>query len=176
MLMRPRAATGPRRSHVASAARVALVACLLVACNARARATNSLTRVVHTRYGKMRGIVETSGDGSGGGARVAVEMFLGVPYATPPTGPNRFSPTRASTPWDGVKLLDQLGPVCPQWLPDVANETEALRRMPKARLRHLERLLPYLRNQSEDCLYLNIYAPASGKPTPRRAAPRPRLI
>ena len=28
---------------------------------------------------------------------------------------------------------------------------------------YLRKLLPYLRNQSEDCLYLNIYAPVTGK-------------
>lgn len=35
--------------------------------------------------------------------------------------------------------------------------------MPKGRLEYLKRLLPYLINQSEDCLYLNIYAPIQGK-------------
>jgi neuroligin len=38
--------------------------------------------------------------------------------------------------------------------------------MPKGRVEYLKRLLPYLRNQSEDCLYLNIYAPAQGKESP----------
>lgn len=53
--------------------------------------------------------------------------------------------------------------VCPQRLPDIANETAALERMPRGRLEYLKRLLPYLKNQSEDCLYLNIYAPIQGK-------------
>ena len=53
--------------------------------------------------------------------------------------------------------------VCPQRLPDISNETAALERMPKGRLEYLKRLLPYLRNQSEDCLYLNVYAPIQGK-------------
>jgi hypothetical protein len=35
--------------------------------------------------------------------------------------------------------------------------------MPKGRLEYLKRLLPYLKNQSEDCLYLNIYAPIQGE-------------
>lgn len=35
--------------------------------------------------------------------------------------------------------------------------------MPKGRLEYLRRLFPYLKNQSEDCLYLNIYAPIQGK-------------
>jgi hypothetical protein len=92
-----------------------------------------------------------------------VEVFLGIPYATPPVGSNRFSPTRAPSPWDGVRIADTLGPVCPQRLPDISNETAALERMPKGRVEYLKRLLPYLKNQSEDCLYLNIYTPVQGR-------------
>ncbi|KAL0281297.1 UNVERIFIED_CONTAM: hypothetical protein PYX00_002328 [Menopon gallinae] len=92
-----------------------------------------------------------------------VEVFLGLPYATPPIRSNRFSPTRTPSPWEGIRIADKLGPVCPQKLPDIRNETAALEKMPKGRLEYLKRLLPLLRNQSEDCLYLNIYSPAQGK-------------
>lgn len=128
----------------------------------------TLTRVVQTRYGKLQGVVRTvdvSSAGIGPATRslATVDTFLGVPYATPPIGSNRFGPTRTPSPWDGVRLADALGPVCPQRLPDVSNETAALQRMPIGRLVYLKRLLPYLRNQSEDCLYLNIYAPSQGQ-------------
>jgi neuroligin len=63
-----------------------------------------------------------------------------------------------------VRIADTLGPVCPQKLPDITNETAALERMPKGRVEYLKRLLPYLKNQSEDCLYLNIYAPVQDTP------------
>lgn len=60
-------------------------------------------------------------------------------------------------------VFHRFGPVCPQRLPNIANETAALEKMPKGRLEYLRRLLPYLQNQSEDCLYLNIYVPIQGK-------------
>jgi hypothetical protein len=74
----------------------------------------------------------------------------------------RFSPTRTPSPWDGIRKSDRFSAVCPQHLPDIANEQEALKKMPKGRLEYLKRLLPFLRNQSEDCLYMNIFSPLHG--------------
>lgn len=45
------------------------------------------------------------------------------------------------------------------WFALFRNETSALERMPRGRLEYLKRLIPLLGNQSEDCLYLNIFAP-----------------
>ncbi|KAG8194056.1 hypothetical protein JTE90_003005 [Oedothorax gibbosus] len=115
------------------------------------------SRVVNTRYGALRGFISSLP----GRNLQPTEVFLGVPYAGAPKGPLRFMPPVTSPHWKGVRLADQLSPVCPQKLPDIANETLALERMPLGRYQYLKRLLPYLQNQSEDCLYLNIYAPSS---------------
>lgn len=74
-----------------------------------------------------------------------------MPPVTPPT----WSP--------GTRSAHSFGSVCPQKIINISNETEALKTMTQGRLNILKRLLPTLQNQSEDCLYLNIYAPASGK-------------
>ncbi|KAL1140298.1 hypothetical protein AAG570_000230 [Ranatra chinensis] len=118
------------------------------------------TRTIRTKYGELSGVMVTPDSRHLG----AVEVFRGVPYASPPTGSLRFMPPVTGALWSGVKLADKFGPVCPQRLPDIRNETAALKTMPRGRLEYLKRLLPYLSNQSEDCLYLNIYAPAQGKP------------
>lgn len=76
-----------------------------------------------------------------------------MPYAEPPVGGLRFSPPRSPQPWRYVRKAQEFAPVCPQVLPNLRLEVKP------ARHEYLERLLPYLRNQSEDCLYLNIYAP-----------------
>lgn len=48
-------------------------------------------------------------------------------------------------------------------LPDIRNETAALKEMPRGYLEYLKKVEPYLRNQSEDCLFLNIYSPSGEK-------------
>ncbi|KAK9869527.1 hypothetical protein WA026_003281 [Henosepilachna vigintioctopunctata] len=114
------------------------------------------TRIVQTRYGRLQGLMVPMDQYR---YLKPIEVFLGVPYATAPIQSNRFSPTKAPSPWEGVRISDKLGPSCPQKLPDISNETATLERMPKGRLEYLKRLYPYLKNQSEDCLYLNIYSP-----------------
>ncbi|XP_017467735.1 PREDICTED: P17/29C-like protein DDB_G0287399, partial [Rhagoletis zephyria] len=113
------------------------------------------SRIIHTRNGAISGVIVQLE----GRHLDPVEAYRGIPYASPPVGNLRFMPPVSAAMWSGVKKADRFSPVCPQRLPDIGNETAALERMPKGRLEYLKRLLPYLQNQSEDCLYLNIYVP-----------------
>ncbi|XP_011501614.1 PREDICTED: neuroligin-4, Y-linked [Ceratosolen solmsi marchali] len=106
------------------------------------------SRVVKTQYGELSGVIVSLGR-----SLESVEVYRGVPYASPPIGSLRFMPPVSSARWHGVRVADKFGPVCPQKLPLLTDK------MSKGRLDYLTRLLPYLKNQSEDCLYLNIYAP-----------------
>src|SRR5690606_41757875 len=59
--------------------------------------------IVRTAHGRIRG---TTRDG--------VTAFLGVPYAAPPFGPNRFRAPRPPEPWDGVRDAVEHGPTAPK--------------------------------------------------------------
>ncbi|HYC96136.1 MAG TPA: carboxylesterase family protein, partial [Sphingomicrobium sp.] len=70
--------------------------------------------------------------------------FLGIPYAAPPTDDLRWRAPQPVKAWRGTRQATQFGPVCRQ--------TADWVKMP----------------QSEDCLTLNVWAPArkAGKPYP----------
>src|SRR5215470_7008691 len=76
-----------------------------------------------------------------GASAAGVSSFLGLPYAAPPTGNLRWRPPQPAAAWTGVRPATQCGPSCPQAL--VHNPF-----LPPGPI-------------SEDCLYLNVYAPAA---------------
>lgn len=152
--MFPQTIMSPIRLKVLACLSTCLLTCVI------AQLTPTLSaRVVRTKQGAVKGVLVIPSNRD----LQPVEAFLGLPYAAPPVGALRFMPPVSPLPWNGVRLMDKFAPACPQTLPDVNNEREALRHVSRGRLQYLRRLLPYLRNQSEDCLYLNIYAPVVGK-------------
>nr|WP_166640688.1 carboxylesterase family protein [Amycolatopsis sp. SID8362] len=67
-----------------------------------------------------------------------VRTFLGVPYAEPPVGELRFRAPRPVPPWSGVREATDWAPRAPQ--PELTGRGFT---------------------GDEDCLYLNVYAPAA---------------
>ena len=99
----------------------------------------------------------------------SVFHFRGIPFASPPVGSLRFMPPVTPTPWRGVRKAIQKTPVCPQTFPrDVKNynassslPSAALKSMTSERFHHLLSEWNLAKeSQSEDCLYLNVFAPA----------------
>ncbi|XP_018050472.1 PREDICTED: neuroligin-1-like [Atta colombica] len=127
--------------------------CCLAGTEALAGTQKYCTRTIKTRYGILRGIEARSS--------TAVETYYGVPYATPPLGALRYMPPVTPTPWRGIKFADTMPPACPQ-RPPVLDES-----LPWQRQAYLKRLVPLLANQSEDCLYLNLYVPKAPHETRR---------
>jgi len=67
----------------------------------------------------------------------AMHVFRGIPYATPPVGDLRWRPPQPPAPWSGVHDATAFGAHCPQLA------------------------TPYgIPSTSEDCLFLNVFAPA----------------
>ncbi|XP_049799596.1 neuroligin-2-like [Schistocerca nitens] len=111
-------------------------------------AQTMVTREVRIKQGWLQGLVmELQSPNLG-----PVDAFLGVPYALAPVGSKRFVPPSAPPPWEGLREAFSYAPVCPQRPPNMQDVSDE-------RYNYLKRLLPYLSNTSEDCLYLNIYVP-----------------
>ncbi|KAM0731201.1 Neuroligin-1 [Formica fusca] len=120
--------------------------------------TRYASRIVETKSGQIRGILQELNSRH----LDPVEVFRGIPYAAPPEGELRFRAPMSPIPWSGVKLADTFGAVCPQNYPDLTNDTAALLQMPHGRYQQLKKMIVFLTNQSEDCLFLNLYIPGSG--------------
>lgn len=76
-----------------------------------------------------------------------VLAFRGIPYAAPPVGPGRWRAPAPAAAWSGVRDATHFGAACPQ-APD---HEEAWARVGKT---------------SEDCLFLNVWRPATAGPHP----------
>ncbi|XP_006561626.1 neuroligin 5 isoform X1 [Apis mellifera] len=149
------------RSSSGSRTCLALIIAIVLLGRGGSRAATQIryaSRIVETKSGQIRGILQDLNSKH----LDPVEVFRGIPYAAPPVGDLRFRPPISPIPWDGIKLADSFGAVCPQHFPDISNDTAALLQMPLGRYQQLKRLYMFLTNQSEDCLFLNLYIPGSG--------------
>lgn len=108
--------------------------------------------VVTTNYGKIRGLRTPLPNEILG----PVEQYLGVPYASPPTGERRFQPPEPPSSWTGVRNATQFAAVCPQYLDERSLLNDML---PVWFTANLDTVVTYVQDQNEDCLYLNIYVP-----------------
>ncbi|XP_070322490.1 neuroligin-1 isoform X1 [Odocoileus virginianus] len=129
-----------------------VLSCLLHAAHVLSQKLDDADPLVTTNFGKIRGIKKELNNEILG----PVIQFLGVPYAAPPTGEHRFQPPEPPSPWSDIRNATQFAPVCPQNIIDG--------RLPEVMLpvwftNNLDVVSSYVQDQSEDCLYLNIYVP-----------------
>jgi len=97
--------------------------------------------IVSTRYGSIQGVIRRFADINK--PIKAVNKFLGIPYAAPPTGDLRFKPPQQLPAWKpAVYNASYFQNICIQD-PEYNNFFWPNLSLP----------------QSEDCLYLNVYAP-----------------
>lgn len=106
----------------------ALFSCIYSPC-----AGDNTLDVVPTKAGRVQGVLLPTTTGT-------VHGFLGVPYAEPPVGPNRFRYPLPKKPWAGIYNATTLPKVCLQ--NDARNKA-----------------LIAKQGISEDCLFLNVFVP-----------------
>ncbi|HLH05347.1 MAG TPA: carboxylesterase/lipase family protein [Bryobacteraceae bacterium] len=87
---------------------------------------------VRTASGLIEGTVSADG---------AVNIFKGIPFAAPPTGELRWKAPQPVAAWQGVRKATEFGPRCMQG-------------------RIFDDMVFRDSGPSEDCLYLNVWAPA----------------
>ena len=105
-----------------------------IVASPRTPAAAQTPAVVRVESGEVQGVID---DG--------VESFKGIPFAAPPVGELRWRPPQPAAPWTGMRQAAEFGADCMQgrFGPPPAAGAPA----PK---------LP-----SEDCLFLNVWRPAS---------------
>src|SRR5450631_2033978 len=84
-----------------------------------------------------------------GEAKGEMRIFKGLPYALAPVGARRWRPPESMPTWQGVHEATAFGPACYQ----PANDAGSIYAWKPMRM-------------SEDCLTLNIWAPAKARRAP----------
>ncbi|XP_076435747.1 neuroligin-4, X-linked-like [Babylonia areolata] len=113
------------------------------------------SRVITTRYGKVRGILVEFPNRH----LKPVEAFFGLKYADLEKGNMRFMPPKnPKEQWTKIRAAIQQRPPCPQQ-PHEQHEKHAQHVPSEGRAAHLRNITPFLSEQQEDCLTLNLYVP-----------------
>ena len=94
------------------------------------------------RAGQPTAAIKVSGGDIAGTHEGGINAYLGVPFAAPPTGDLRWRAPQPVVPWRGIREARQFSPACAQSVEWITH--------PK----------------SEDCLYLNVWAPGHASHLP----------
>ena len=132
-------AAGAGRAGVVAAAALSASLLLMAPCHAAQTAP-----VVRILQGSLAGIEQG-----------AANAYLGIPYAAPPIGRNRWRAPQPAPYWQGIRPAKRFAANCWQVITPSGSGPWTHEYAPQGRA-------------SEDCLYLNIWTPA---PDPRHRMP-----
>ena len=135
-----RVRTGLAAGAAATAVLIAAAACTSATATPGASKSASSSAGQSASTNPTPLVVATAGGTVRGQAVAATDEFLGIPYAAPPVGALRWQPPRPAAPWHGVRPATSYAPHCPQSSSTFGQAST-----------------------SEDCLYLNVFTPATSK-------------
>jgi para-nitrobenzyl esterase len=119
--------------------RMGLMVAISLGCAAAAAAPSTERPVVTIAQGTLAGRVDAQG----------IRSFKGIPYAEPPIGNKRWTAPVAAKGWKGLRDAGRFGASCiqPPWpAQSIYNDR--------------------ISNVNEDCLFLNVWAPAHARQAP----------
>uniref|UniRef100_A0A8C9JE18 Carboxylic ester hydrolase n=1 Tax=Panthera tigris altaica TaxID=74533 RepID=A0A8C9JE18_PANTA len=131
---------------------LSLTLCLMVQTALGAQHTKE--PLVITKYGTLQGKQMHVG-------KTPINVFLGVPFSRPPVGVRRFAAPEPPEPWEGIKNATTYAPAC---LQESWGQITSMYFNTRKQYKWLR--------FSEDCLYLNVYAPVRA----RGDAPLPVMV
>lgn len=112
--------------------------------------------MIKTKLGALQGLTQVISNAHG--PIKAIHKFLGIPYATKPTGKLRFVPPQPHPGWSGVYQATQFKSICMQM---IHHYNVSIRQA-------WEGFSDAEENISEDCLYLNVYTPQNASKSTQR--------
>lgn len=116
-----------------------MIATVVASCAALLAGCSAQNPVLTVSGGQIQGVLTDSTD---------VMVFKGIPYAAPPVGDLRWQAPQPVIPWDGVRICDTFSDIA--WQPGSAPGT----------FYGEEFYWMGTPDKNEDCLYLNVWAPA----------------
>ena len=114
-----------------------------------------VTEVVSVEQGDLTGVYNEDH---------TARIYAGIPYAAPPVGDLRWKEPQAPDSWEGVRACDTFAPMAMQ-----ERSSELYNSLAKILGYHDFRIDlhdNYREAMSEDCLYLNVFAPAADNDEP----------
>src|SRR6185312_3675672 len=133
------AASASRAMSMKTTVRMGLMVAISLGCAAAAAAPSTERPVVTIAQGTLAGRVDAQG----------IRSFKGIPYAEPPIGNKRWTAPVAAKGWKGLRDAGRFGASCiqPPWpAQSIYNDR--------------------ISNVNEDCLFLNVWAPAHARQAP----------
>ena len=129
------------------------LAALAVAMGVGTVALSQTPPHVRVDTGDLQGVVD---DG--------VDAFKGIPFAAPPVGDLRWRPPQPAAPWTGVRQATEFGANCMQGRGGGPPPSAGARAGAPAPTPAPPPGAPAVQAPSEDCLFLNVWRPASATP------------
>ncbi|MBE5970630.1 MAG: carboxylesterase family protein [Lachnospiraceae bacterium] len=113
-----------------------------------ANANPDVTEIVSVEQGDLTGVYNEDH---------SVKVYAGIPYAAAPVGELRFKAPQEAESWDGVRACDHFGPRAMQ--PVDSPFVDSLFHILGYHDYEFKFGDEYVEELSEDCLYLNVFAP-----------------